>query len=47
MTWRGFGIDGHDVGNDAADAETGQQPQPEHLLEIARVGGGEGEYSEP
>ena len=31
---RGFGIDGDRVGDDAADAEARQEPQPEHLREI-------------
>jgi hypothetical protein len=47
MTWRGFGVDGDHVGNDTADAEPRQQPQPEHLLEIGRIGGGKGEHAEP
>ena len=29
-----FGVDGDHVGDDAADAETGEQPQPEHLVEV-------------
>ena len=35
---RGFGVDGDDVRDDAADAEARQQTQPEHLVEIGRIG---------
>ncbi len=47
MPWRGFGIDGDDVRNDPTDADAGQQPQPEHLIEIAYIGSGKGKYPEP
>ena len=42
---RGFGIDRDNVRNDAADAEAGKQAQPEQLLKVGRVGGGEGKYA--
>ena len=40
---RGFGIDGDDIGNNAADAKARQQAQPEHLVEIGRIGRGQRE----
>ena len=43
---RRLGIDGNDVGNDAADANSRQQPQPKHLLQVARIGCGEREHPE-
>ena len=39
-------VDGDHVGNDAADADTRKETQPEHLLEAGGVGGGEGERAE-
>ena len=44
---RRLGIDGNDVGNDAADADPGQQAQPEHLLEIGGIGRGKREDAKP
>ena len=41
-----FGIDGDEVRNDAADAEAGDEAQPEQLGEIGRIGGDEGEDAE-
>jgi hypothetical protein len=43
---RGLGIDGDDIGNDTADAQPREQPQPEHLIEVGRIGGGQCEYAE-
>jgi hypothetical protein len=42
---RGFGVDGNDVGNNAADADAGDQAQPEHLRDVAGVGCNPGEYT--
>src|SRR5215216_4465175 len=39
--WRGAdsALIATNIGDDAADAKPGEQPEPEHLLEGARVGG--------
>ena len=42
---RRFGADRHHIGNDAADAQTGDQPQPKELRQIDRISGREGEYA--
>jgi len=42
----GFGIQGHDVGDNAADAKACKQAQPEHLIEICRIGRRQGENAE-
>src|SRR6185437_8406169 len=39
-------VDGDDVRNDAADAEARKQAQPEHLVEVRRIGGADGENAE-
>ena len=41
-----FGVDGDDIRNDAADAEAGDEAQPEQFGEIGRIGGDEGEDAE-
>ena len=43
---RRLGIDRNKVGNNATDAEAGEEAQPGKLLKIGRVGGGEGKYAE-
>jgi hypothetical protein len=43
---RRFGIDRDHIGNDAADAESGDKPQPRQLREIDGIGRGEGEHAE-
>ena len=46
--WRGaeFGIDGDEVGNDAADTEPGEKPQPGQLRQIGGIGGRVSERAE-
>src|SRR5262245_27437063 len=41
-----FRVDRDDVRDDAADAETSKEAQPEQLLKIGRVGSDEGKYAE-
>ena len=43
---RRFGVDRNEVGNDAADAEAGEKPQPEQLRQIGRIGGRKRQHAE-
>ena len=43
---RQLGADRHQIRNDAADAEAGDQPQPEELRQVGRISGDEGEDAE-
>ncbi len=43
---RRFDVDRDHVGDDSADADAGEQAQPEHLVEIRRIGGDQGEQAE-